>query len=162
MPRSPRASVSLLLCLSFAASWGTSRAAEIDVAIVHLQGRATCLLEEDLLQSESAPCNEPGAPYAFETSDDRVFYLIEGDPKSEVFLDPEVRRQPILLEGWIRAQQRFEIMAVYSLIDGEPHHVHYRCDVCDIDATAPGPCWCCGQDFELRQPPANVKERPKG
>ena len=137
-------------------------AARIDPQIVQLEGRAECLLAEDELQPPDAECNQPGAPYAFRTSDDRLFYLIDGDPKSEVFIDPRIRRQSILLEGWIRPRQRFEILMVYTLIDDQPHHVHSRCDVCDIDATAPGPCWCCGREFDLRQPPASPESRPRG
>ena len=136
--------------------------AATDPEIVQLEGRAECLLPEDALQSPDADCNQPGAPFAFRTSDDRLFYLIVDDPKSEVFIDPRIRHQPILLEGWIRPQQRFEILMVYTLIEGQPHHVHYRCDVCDIDATAPGPCWCCGQEFDLRQPEASPTSRPRG
>ena len=167
--RYPFRTVSALALLSVlaGAAWAGSQAspaarADLDVEIVQLAGRAECLLQEDELQSPDAACNQPGAPYVFRTDDGRLFYLIEGDPKSEVFLDPRIRRQPILLEGWSRSQQKFEIFMVYTLIDGQPHHVHYRCDVCDIDATAPGPCWCCGQEFDLRQPQATPTARPQG
>jgi hypothetical protein len=65
-----------------------------------------------------------------------------------------VRARELELHGWRRPGGAFELLSIYSIVGGVPHHLHYRCDVCDIDATAPGPCWCCGAPFELREEPA--------
>jgi len=46
--------------------------------------------------------------------------------------------------------------------DGALHHLHYRCDVCNITTYAPGPCWCCGAPFELREGPAGGEQPDPG
>lgn len=70
-----------------------------------------------------------------------------------MFIDPRVRSQALQIEGWERPGRHLELLAVRSVKNGVLHHIHYRCDICDITATAPGPCWCCGRDFELREEP---------
>ena len=84
--------------------------------------------------------------------------FLEEDPRAEMFIDPRIREQPLMIEGWLRQGGRIELLEVFSIKDDVLHHIHYRCDICDITATAPGPCWCCGQDFELRESPVEAHD----
>ncbi len=119
--------------------------------LTRLTGRAVCLEPLAAAAPDLVPCDEPGARYAFETESGETVTFLEEDPRTGVFRDPRVRSQRLEVEGWLREQGRFELLSVLSIKHGERFHVHYRCDVCDITATAPGPCWCCGKDFELRE-----------
>jgi hypothetical protein len=75
------------------------------------------------------------------------------------------RRCAIAAIALVAALCALPILAVYSMVGGIPHHLHYRCEVCNITATAPGPCWCCGAPFELREervePSAHAERDPR-
>jgi hypothetical protein len=123
--------------------------------VVSHRGRAVCLDDATLAPlDDEQRCNEPGgARFALATAvGDRVHFLAD-DPQAEIFRDPEVRARELVVEGWPRPGGQLELLHVYSLRDGRLYHLHYRCDLCNITAKAPGPCWCCRQPFELREVP---------
>lgn len=126
-------------------------------ATVVLRGRVLCLdpgLRPIAPPGEDSLCNEPGAArFAFATSEGERLLFLADDPRSQMFLDPEVRDKELVVEGWRRPEGRFELLHVYSIKEGRLHDLHYRCDRCNITAAGPGPCWCCGQPFELREAP---------
>ena len=125
---------------------------------VEIRGRVRCVeTEAASFAPGDSPCDAPGARFEFDTSDGRTFTLRPDDPKAEAFLDPVVRSRELSLRGWPRGEAEFEILSVFSWKDGQAHHVHFRCDVCDITSSAPGPCWCCGEDFELREEPVDAE-----
>ena len=150
---SPFLLLSLLGALALAAS-GLPQTDDPD--LVALRGRAFCVDAASGLESTADDCDQPGVSFAFRTEDGRHLEFMEEDPKAKMFIDPRVRRQPLQIEGWLREGERFELLSIYSIKDGALYHIHYRCDVCNITATAPGPCWCCGQEFDFREEP--VKE----
>ncbi|MEE2775721.1 MAG: hypothetical protein VYE73_03030 [Acidobacteriota bacterium] len=126
---------------------------------VELTGRVRCLeAEASAADPADHPCNAIGARFMFDTADGRQVSLLDDDPKAGAFLDPVVRSRALLLRGWERGIDGFEILSVFSVLDGRKHHVHYRCDVCDITASGPGPCWCCGADFERREVAVDTHE----
>jgi hypothetical protein len=106
------------------------------------------------------PCNQPGASFELQDESGAVLAFRADDPRAEIFLDPRVRAMQIEVRGWLRPGETIEILSVYSIHGGRRHHLHYRCDVCDITATAPGPCWCCGADFELREEAVDEASTP--
>jgi hypothetical protein len=128
---------------------------------VKLRGRVTCLEassshaaaadSSEAVDASDDPCDREGARFELRTPAEAVRFLPE-DPRSAIFLDPRVRAREIEVHGW-RRPGGVEILSVYSVRDGGLHQLHYRCDVCNITATAPGPCWCCGAPFELREEP---------
>ena len=154
------AALALLLLVSPRLIRGQEEAVDDGSELLRLRGRAFCLDPATNLESHSAECDQPGARFAFRALDDRLFFFLEEDPRSEMFIDPRVRSQALQIEGWERPEGQFELLAVHSIKNGVLHHIHYRCEICDITATAPGPCWCCGQDFELREEP--LTDEPSG
>jgi hypothetical protein len=131
--------------------------AESKSDVVAVRGRVVCLdaLSATPANPEADPCNQPGARFDLRVSPTEVVHFLAEDPKAEIFTDPQVRARDIEVHGWRRPGDGFEILSVYSIRGGVPHHLHYRCDVCNITASAPGPCWCCGAPFELREEPAD-------
>ena len=147
------------LTLVFGCGVPAAAGASVDGDLLHLEGRAVCL-ENEANAADGKLCNQPGAHFAFravalQTGTGELYYFLEDDPKAEMFIDPRIRAQPLRIEGWLREGRRFELLSVYSIKDGHLHSIHYRCDVCDITATAPGPCWCCGREFDLREEPVS-------
>ena len=121
------------------------------------RGRAICLDArlQPLDELEHAiRCNEPGAArYGLRTVAGEMIFFLPDDPLAEMFIDPIVRSRELVVKGWSRPDRHFEILRVLSFKNGQLHHIHYRCDVCNITAKAPGPCWCCRKPFELREVP---------
>lgn len=123
--------------------------------VVSVEGRAVCLDDATLAPlADEERCNEPGtARFALESAAGELIHFLPDDPQAEIFRDPAVRAKRLVVEGWPRAGGQLELLHVYSLRDGRLYHLHYRCDLCNITAKAPGPCWCCRQPFELREVP---------
>jgi len=146
-----------IAALTASMATGATRAAagSADGDLHRFEGRAICLEKADEGAVEP-PCNEAGARYAFHAASGEVFTFLEDDPRAEMFVDPRIREQPLMIEDWLREGGRIELLEVFSIKDDVLHHIHYRCDICDITATAPGPCWCCGQEFELREWPVKA------
>jgi hypothetical protein len=131
--------------------------------VVAIRGRIVCLdaLAPSTAAPGSDPCNQPGARFEIHGVEHETVPFVAGDPKTDIFTDPQVRERQIEVRGW-RRSDGFEILSVYAVQDGALHHLHYRCDVCNITTYAPGPCWCCGQPFELREGPAGGSPPPEG
>jgi hypothetical protein len=124
--------------------------------VVAVRGRIVCLDAATATFDDPAndPCNQPGARFELRTSAAEVVHFLPEDSRAAIFTDPQVRAKEIEVRGWRRAGDAIEILSVHSIVAGVPHHLHYRCDVCNITTDAPGPCWCCGKPFELREEPA--------
>ncbi len=146
------AATSALLALLAVAAVDVAAAAVETSDLRRLKGRVVCLETTDEGSQEN-PCDEPEARYAFHAESGVVLTFLVEDQRAGMFADPLIREQPLMIEGWIRDGGTIELLEVFSIKDGVLHHIHYRCDICDITATAPGPCWCCGQDFDLRETP---------
>lgn len=74
------------------------------------------------------------------------------DPRVPIFADSRVRRRRFR----IVARQRpagLEIIQLHAIEKGRLIRLYYFCEVCTIEAYAPGPCWCCQQDFQFREEP---------
>jgi hypothetical protein len=70
-----------------------------------------------------------------------------------MFQDSRVREKLLEIRAWDRGGSRLELVRVYSTKDGKLFDLHYYCSVCSIRSYAGGPCWCCQQEFELRETP---------
>ena len=122
--------------------------------VVAIRGRVVCLdaPTASTATPESGSCDRPGARFELHALEGETVPFVAGDPKADIFTDPQVRERELEVRGWRRAGG-LEILSVYAVKDGVLRHLHYRCDVCNITTYAPGPCWCCGQPFELREGP---------
>ena len=123
--------------------------------VVVLRGRVACLDALPATPSDPAtdPCDQPGARFELRVPGGEAVRFLPDDARAAIFTDSQVREREIEVRGWRRPDDAFEVLSVYSVVGGVLHHLHYRCDVCNITASAPGPCWCCGKPFELREEP---------
>jgi len=133
-------------------------AVDPETGLAAFRGHAVCL---DAATDLEAPCTPESTRFALRTEDGRRIAVDPDDLRAGPFADPRVRARPLEVRGWLRESGTLEVLRVYTLHGGTLHHVHYRCDICDIDASGPGPCWCCGRDFELREDPGHPAEEPQ-
>ena len=117
---------------------------------VRLRGNVVCV--DDALQESR--CVEDSR-YALRDGESVLHFFEPADPRVEMFADPRVRAMDLEIQAWIR-DDKVEIVRVFSVRDGRLFHVHYFCDVCNITAYAGGLCWCCQQEFELRETPFRI------
>src|SRR5688572_2312455 len=138
--------------------------AEETSEVVAIRGRVVCVdsVPTATVSPESDPCNQPGVRFELHSVGGEVVRFVAADPRSDIFTDPQVRNREVEVRGWRRTGEAIEILSVYAVKDGALHHLHYRCDVCNITTYAPGPCWCCGAPFELREGPAGGEQPDPG
>ena len=162
-PRRTWALLAAVILVGSAGSAGPTAALQSSPSWTELRGRVRCVesaasLDDPRNATEAGaldPCNVPGASFVFEPDTGPNLRLLTADPIAGMFIDPRVRARYLALRGWKRPGGSFELLSVFSIFDGKRHRIHYRCEVCDITATAPGPCWCCGAPFELREEPTD-------
>ena len=118
---------------------------------ITVRGRTICL-DSSGKPSEEESCDLANG-FAFRAHGERLYRFSATDKRVEMLTDPRVRSQELEIEGWLREESEIEIIKLYSVHDGKLYDIFYRCDVCNITAHTPGPCWCCWEDFELRETP---------
>ncbi len=120
---------------------------------VTLKGRIVCL-SSDPAVSEEVECGTEGL-FALSTPEGEVYRFLPEDVKTAMFQDPRVRKRLLQIRGRLTPANALEIIKIQSLREGRLHDLYYRCEVCHITAFDPGPCWCCQDDFEFRETPAD-------
>ena len=86
---------------------------------------------------------------------DNIFFTPD-DPRAEIFKDPRVWSREFEILGRKRAENEIEIIHLHGVEEDQLIRLYYRCDVCSIDAYAPGLCWCCQEEFEFRAVPVEA------
>ena len=119
---------------------------------VRIRGKVFCL---DKAGQPLGDCTGHSGLFGLWTGDGRLYVFLSEDPKAAMFRDPCVREKEIEVTGWLR-EKRLEINKLRALRDGQLVEMFFRCDVCNITAFSPGPCWCCRQEFELREKPTRT------
>ena len=159
LPRSLAVTAALLAMTAGARAAEQNLAATAEKVLsegtITFRGKAICLDEAGAESRDPELCDRPdsGARFALLTPDGAMVSFLPGDPQAEMMIDPRVRERTLQVVGWPRESGEIEILHVRSIRNGQLFDIHYRCDVCNITATAPGPCWCCRKDFELRETP---------
>ncbi len=121
---------------------------------VTLKGRIVCLSSSDRTDSLEVECGTEGL-FALRTPEGKVYRFLPEDAKTAMFQDPRVRQRLLQIRGRLTSTNALEIIKIRSLREGRLHDLYYRCEVCHITAFDPGPCWCCQDDFEFRETPAD-------
>lgn len=133
-----------------------------ETSMVNLQGRLKCLGSDGTLQPP-IKCAELTERMVLETDAGDLWRFDPQDPRTGILAEPRLFTERLHVQG--RAQdQRVQIVELH-IVRSEGHVLpHYRCEVCNITAYAPGPCWCCRQPFEYRERPAADADAdaPKG
>lgn len=125
-------------------------------AELRLRGRIVCVGASGL-QLSTNDCDQPDNLLALKTSEGMLYPILHNDSRAKMLRDPRVRARELEVTAWLRPGSKLETVKIYSVREGILHEIHYRCDVCNITVQEPGPCWCCQQEFELRETP---KDKP--
>ena len=116
---------------------------------VEVQGKVICI---DEARGE-IPCSGESTRFGFSALGGKRYFFMPDDVRAEMFRDHRVRERELVVKGRIRPQNQIEIIKVWSVKNGQRFDIHYFCAVCNIKTHVGGPCWCCQQDFELREDP---------
>jgi len=124
------------------------------IQLVQIRGKVICLPEEmHQLYQAALPTGHPHL-YGFKTEDRNYYTLLRTKFSEALFADPRFREKQLLLKGRIFPDTRvFEVTTIRSIREGRVYDLYYYCDVCDIQAVAPGLCECCQGATELVEKP---------
>src|SRR5437016_6761346 len=121
---------------------------------VQLRGGVVCLPEEMHRLYEAALPTGHEHVYGFKTVDGKYYTLLRTKFSEALFADQRFREKELLIKGRIFPEtQIFEPATIRSIRNGIVHDIYYYCDVCDIQAVAPGLCECCQGPTELIEKP---------
>ncbi len=149
-----------LAALTVADEVGRAKAAEAKGGpanqLVELRGRVVCLPEEmHRLHQASLPSAHEHL-YGFKSVEGKYYTLLRTKYSEALFADRRFRERELILKGRLFPDtQIFETTTIRSIRNGVVQDIYYYCDVCDIQAVAPGPCECC-------QGPTELVEKPLG
>lgn len=95
---------------------------------------------------------------ALVTDDGTIYTLVKDDVSRLLFLDKQFQdRQVQLTANRLAGTQILQVTTVQTLKDGKLHDVFYWCENCQLAATEPGPCKCCGAETALFEAPVKAK-----
>ena len=121
---------------------------------IELRGRVVCLPEEMHRLYQAALPSAHEHIYGFKTEDGKYYTLLRTKYSEALFADQRFREKQLLLKGRLFPKtQIFEPTIIRSIRNGVVCDLYYYCDVCDIQAVAPGPCECCQGPTELVEKP---------
>ena len=126
---------------------------------VTVQGLLRCLGPGGDLSLNTHQCEAEGGGFALLTPQGEMIRFDPTDQRAGIFRDRRVHDKTLRVHGQ-RSGEWLTIVHLHSIVDGVPHKIYYRCEVCNITAYAPGPCWCCQDDFEFRETPVNGDDGP--
>jgi hypothetical protein len=134
--------------------FGASVDKEVSIQNTTVQGVLHCLYSGGSTHPAKSEhdCEMDGGRYVLITSQGVMHLFDPSDQRALIFREPRVRDKILRVHGQL-SDNGLTIVNLYSISDGVPYRMYYRCEVCNITAYAPGPCWCCQEDFEFRETP---------
>lgn len=118
-----------------------------------LRGRIVCPNGSGQIFSCDQDRDESAQSYALETAGGKLYFFLSADPQTKMFSDRRVRARELEITVRLLPDKRVEIIQIHSIKAGRSHRIFYYCDTCSITSFEPGPCYCCYQNFELRETP---------
>ena len=117
---------------------------------VVVSGRAVCLNS-----GAPGPVEECsfGDEFGIESGDGTIHPLDPTDLRVEILTDERVNAHPLEVAMW-QEDGLGKIIRLYTVQNGETIEPYYFCFTCNITSHLPGPCWCCQQEFEFKERPA--------
>lgn len=92
---------------------------------------------------------------ALVTADGDVYTLVKDATTRLLFLDKQLQGRDVRLTAKVLPGTRvLSVEKVQTVKGGKVFDVDYWCDQCQLEASEPGPCKCCGADTVLRERPA--------
>lgn len=116
-----------------------------------VEGRAVCLRAG--VPAPPAECSF-GEAFGIEAPDGTIHRLNPADPRVEILTDERVSAHPLRVALWME-DGLGSILRLYTIQDGKAIEPYYFCFTCNITSHLPGPCWCCQQEFEFQERPAD-------
>lgn len=116
-----------------------------------VEGRAVCLRAG--VPAPPAECSF-GEAFGIEAPDGTIHRLNPADPRVEILTDERVSAHPLRVALWME-DGLGSILRLHTIQDGEAIEPYYFCFTCNITSHLPGPCWCCQQEFEFQERPAD-------
>ena len=92
-------------------------------------------------------------PLRLETNSGEMELAVKGD-NMHALRDKALARRTWEIEGTRDSEGRFEVVKMFTIVDGKRMKVTYYCEICHITSYRPGRCMCCQEDVELRETPA--------
>ena len=131
-------------------SLDTAGGAAAEIPLVEVRGRVVCLAEEmHRLYQSGLPTGHEHL-YGFKADEGKYYTLLRTKFSEALFADERFRQKQLLLKGrLLPGTQLFDVTLMRSIRDGVVYDIYYYCDICDIQAVAPGPCECCQGPTEL-------------
>ncbi len=142
----PRRRAILLLLGGGATAFAGPRGREVLVT-----GRAVCVESGEPAPPETCSFGEA---FAIRSGDGSLHLLDPADPRVEILTDARVHAHPLEVTLW-QEDGLGKIIHLHTVQDGEVIEPFYFCFTCNITSHLPGPCWCCQEEFEFRERPAN-------
>ena len=96
-------------------------------------------------------CHGDDRLFALRTADGSQFFFLSEDPNSRMFEDERLHQRELEVRGWLRGEDRLEIIKVHSVKNDKLFDIYYFCSTCNIKAFVGGLCWCCQEQFEFRE-----------
>lgn len=92
---------------------------------------------------------------ALVTTDGTVYTLVKDERTRLLFLDKQLHNRDVRLTAKVLPGTHvLHVEKVQTVKSGKAFNVDYWCDQCQLEATEPGPCKCCGGETVLRELPA--------
>jgi hypothetical protein len=108
-----------------------------------------------LLDRLGAKADPDTAGVALATADGTVYTLVKDDASRLLFVDPNLHDRTVRLTARLLPGTRVLVVEkVQTVKVGKVYDVDYWCENCQLAATEPGKCKCCGGDTVLRELPA--------
>ena len=114
----------------------------------------------EIVKKQSAAADEDALKVSrvLKTDDGKVFTLVKDDASRKFFLDDRLLRRPMKFTAvQVPGTQILVLTQAQSILKGKLHDVDYWCEKCQLSATEPGLCKCCGKLVELRELPVEPK-----
>jgi hypothetical protein len=92
---------------------------------------------------------------ALVADDGTTYPLVEDDGSKMLFVDGRLRNRPVRLTALpVPGTKNLRVVFVQTVKDGKVYDVDYWCEICQISASWPGLCVCCGDETVFRERPA--------
>jgi hypothetical protein len=108
----------------------------------------------DVVAKAGTRLDADAAPFwlALATDDGKLLPLVKDGGARLFFKDAALLDRPMRLTGQLLpGTPLLRVTAVHSLKAGQPHQIHYWCDICSIERGEKMICECCGGPMELRE-----------
>lgn len=114
----------------------------------------------EVVKTQSASADEDGLKVGrvLEANGGKIYSLVKDEVSRKLFMDDRLLGRPMQITAvQIPGTQMLVVKKVQSVVKGKLHDVDYWCEKCQLAASEPGVCKCCGSPVELRELPVETR-----